>query len=136
LEKQLKHIDYLSHPEAMKAVHAAQVLLLMINNSENSKGILTGKFFEYLASGRPILLVGPEDGDAADILNETRAGKAAGFDDSSAIRHIILEYYGKYKKDLLEVSSKGTGNYSRKRLTARLAVQLNELTDQDAELQV
>ena len=33
------------------------------------------KFFEYLASNRPILAIGPEDGDAAYILKDTAAGE-------------------------------------------------------------
>ena len=33
-----------------------------------------GKIFEYIASGTPIIGVGPEDGDAAVILNDTGAG--------------------------------------------------------------
>ena len=31
---------------------------------------MTGKLFEYLATGNPILNIGPKDGDAAAILKE------------------------------------------------------------------
>ncbi|MCF8444987.1 MAG: glycosyl transferase family 1, partial [Crocinitomicaceae bacterium] len=34
------------------------------------KGILTGKLFEYMATGNPILLIGPKEGDASSILNK------------------------------------------------------------------
>ena len=130
LEKHLNHIDYLTHPEAMRSVHSARVLLLLINNTKNSRGILTGKFFEYLTSGRPILLVGPKDGDAAGILEETRSGQAAGFEDAEAIKDIISTYYRRFKENDLRAEGTGIEEYSRKRLTTKLAEQLDQLIGQ------
>ena len=52
----------------------ADLLLLVIPNVKESEGILTGKLFEYLASGNPILGIGPENGDAAHILRECQCG--------------------------------------------------------------
>ena len=53
----------------------ADLLLLVIPNIENSEGILTGKIFEYLASGNPIIGLGPKNGDAAKIIDQCKAGK-------------------------------------------------------------
>jgi hypothetical protein len=128
LKTYLNHIEYLSHAEAMQAEHAAQVLLLLINNSENARGILTGKFFEYLTSGRPILLIGPEDGDAAAILKETETGQIAAFADKETIIKILEHYFQLFKEDRLYVKGIGTENYSRKKLTLKVAKLLDDVT--------
>jgi glycosyltransferase involved in cell wall biosynthesis len=121
LSGNLHKIDYLSHNEAIAKQQSSQVLLLLINNSENAKGILTGKFYEYLAARRPILAVGPTDGDAAGVLNETGGGKMVDFEDEKATKQIILEYYNRYKSGSLTVESKSVERFSRRSLTGELA---------------
>jgi len=63
--EQLGRVD---HGTAMREMQRARVLLLPINDTPNSAGILPGKVFEYLSVGRPILAVGPKDGDIAKVL--------------------------------------------------------------------
>jgi len=113
-------IDYLPHREVVKLQRQSQVLLLLINNTPNAKSILTGKFFEYLAAGRPILCIGPPDGDAAVILNETNSGLISDFSDLQKVKENILLYYDQYKKGKLTTTSHNIGKYSRKALTGNL----------------
>jgi len=127
LEQLLLKIDYLSHSEAIVKQQSSQVLLLLINNSGNAKGILTGKFYEYLAAKRPILGVGPTDGDAAEVLHETGGGVMVDFMDEPAIRKVILEYYLHFKTHTLTVQSGSVERYSRRSLTEQLAALLNSL---------
>lgn len=128
LTKNLNKIDYLTHDGAIQKQHSSQVLLLMINRSANAKGILTGKFFEYLASGRPVLGVGPVDGDAAAILNETGAGVMVDFDDVETAKEVIFSYYKLYKKNQLTLEAGSVEKYSRKNLTGNLSDLLNHTT--------
>ncbi|HEY5507494.1 MAG TPA: glycosyltransferase family 4 protein [Paludibacter sp.] len=121
LQEQLLKIDYLSHSEAIAKQNTSQVLLLLINQSGNAKGILTGKFFEYMAAKRPILAVGPTDGDAAVVLNETGAGVMVDFADEQATKTAILNYYNQYKKGTLSVQSESVERFSRRSLTGELA---------------
>ncbi len=121
LQEQLLKIDYLSHSEAIAKQNTSQVLMLLINQSGNAKGILTGKFFEYLAAKRPILAVGPTDGDAAVVLNETGAGVMVDFADEQAAKPAILKYYNQYKKGALSVQSESVERFSRRSLTGELA---------------
>jgi hypothetical protein len=100
---------------------------VLINQSANAKGILTGKFFEYLAAMRPILGIGPTDGDAASVLKETGAGKMVDFEDGLATKKIILEFYNQYKAQTLGVKSNHVKQFSRRELTGKLAKILNEL---------
>jgi glycosyltransferase involved in cell wall biosynthesis len=120
-------IDYLPHKEVVKFQQQSQVLLLLANNTKNAKGILTGKFFEYLSAKRPVLAIGDEKGDMAEILAETNAGKISGFSDEACLRKNILEYYEKYKKGALACESTGIEKYSRKELTKKLALLLEKL---------
>lgn len=121
LEPYLRKIDYMPHDEVVRCQQQSQVLLLIINNTPNAKMILTGKFFEYMASGRPILCLGPPDGDAAKILCETSSGLLAGFGDVDMMKANILEYYHRFRSGKLETGSEGIEKYSRKELTRRLA---------------
>jgi glycosyltransferase involved in cell wall biosynthesis len=127
LEKFLQKIDYLEHDEVTKFQRHSQVLLLLVNNTKNAKGILTGKFFEYLSARRPILAIGPEDGDLAEILKEVNAGEVCGFDDKQTLKAVIQKYYSKYKQKQLQSESVAIEIYSRRHLTKRLAVLLDEL---------
>ena len=71
----------------------SSVLFSIIPDHHSNRSIITGKLFEYLATGKPILCIGPEDGDAADIVNTAGNGKCTGYNDMEGISHIIDHYY-------------------------------------------
>lgn len=122
----VERIDYLPHTGAVKEMFSAQVLLLLINNSRNAKGILTGKFFEYLASRRPILAVGPVDGDIASILKETGMGSITDFDDKEGMRAQLKMLFSRYERGELSAGAGNTLAYSRRELTRRLTSLFNQ----------
>jgi glycosyltransferase involved in cell wall biosynthesis len=127
LQQFVSYMDYVPHEKVLSLLQAAQVLLLPLNNTHNAKGIVTGKLFEYLAGRRPILCVGPEDGDAAAILNETHAGVVADFNDEVKMRNSILQYYNSFLSGNLVSQSQDIEKYSRKNLTRKLSEVLNQL---------
>lgn len=129
LETQLNKIDYLPHKEAIEKQQSSQILLLLINQSQNANGILTGKFYEYMASRRPILAIGPTDGDAAAVLKESKAGTMVGFDDAEQTKLAVMDYYKLYKTTGLEIDTNSVDRYSRKNLTSQLADLLNTLCE-------
>lgn len=121
-------IPYIPHAEIQQMQQSSQVLLLLINNTPNAKGILTGKLFEYLASGRPILCIGPEDGDAAQILNETKAGTTVRFDDKEKMKELIKDLYQKHLQNgLVSNESRKVEKYSRRTLTGNIVKILENL---------
>lgn len=125
LEKYVTFIDYLSHDKVTNVQQQSQVLLLLLNNTHNAKMILTGKFFEYLAAKRPILCIGPIDGDAAEILLSTNSGIISGFNDFDTLKNNLLKYYQAYCSGALAINSIGTEKFSRKNLTFTLSEVLN-----------
>jgi hypothetical protein len=78
-----------SREEALGLQRAADVLLLLLWNHPHERGVVPSKFFEYLGAGRPILLVGPVNGDAATILRECQAGFTA--DNASDVARILTQ---------------------------------------------
>ena len=120
LEK-VSFVGYVSHQKAIEYQNKSQVLLLLIPNVTKSEGILTGKLFEYMTTKRPILAIGPEEGDLNDILNETNAGVVVGFDDEEKLTKEILKLYHQYKNGILYVDSKNIEQYHRKKLTEKLS---------------
>ncbi len=121
LEDYVTFTEYLSHEDVRGVQSQSQVLLLLINNTPNAKLVVTGKIFEYMNSGRPILCIGPKDGDAAFILAETHTGQTIGYNDVEALKTQVLKYYNQYKKGVLKSEGKNIEKYSRKNLTQKLA---------------
>lgn len=63
-----------SYQESLRLQMEAEVLLLLLWNSPQERGVFTGKLFEYLGARRPILSIGLDDGVAANLIRERDAG--------------------------------------------------------------
>lgn len=87
----VERIGRLSRAETMRAIMKARVLLLPINNTANQLGILPTKLYEYLSTGRPILAVGPADGDVARVLGDRHLliATTPGSGDAAAVRALF-----------------------------------------------
>ena len=127
LSENTNFIGYVSHEKAIDYQKKAQVLLLLIPNVEKSEGILTGKLFEYLTAKRPILAIGPENGDLSEILKSTNAGVVVGFNNKEKLRIEIRTLYQQYKTGSLKVNSKNIDQFHRRELTRSLSRILKSL---------
>ncbi len=125
LSSYVNKIDYLPHDKVIAEQQRSRVNLLLVNQTPNAKSILTGKFFEYLSAGAPILAIGPTDGEVAKILNETKAGKISDFNDTHSLKENVYE---QFKDQHLTRNEEEIKKYSRKNLTKKLANVLNDLT--------
>ena len=86
LGDRLELIPYAPRAESLRLQRDSEALLLLIPNADGrGKGVLSGKVFEYLAAGRPILAVVPPDGAAAELIRETGAGVVVAPDDVEGI---------------------------------------------------
>ena len=124
LIKFVKKIEYLPHSEVIIEQQKSKVLLLLINNTKNAKDILTGKFFEYMASGSPILAIGPIDGELADIIKQTQTGLISNFEDEITLEKNILNLF---VNQSIQTNGEEVIKYSREELTKKLCELLNEL---------
>jgi glycosyltransferase involved in cell wall biosynthesis len=126
LENFVEFVSYIPYSQISQIQASAHILYLPLNNTPNAKGILTGKFFEYLAAKRPILAQGPIDGDVAKILNETNAGFIFEFDDDNMIKEELRRQYQLFLKGETNFQSQNIEQYSRRNLTNKLAKILND----------
>lgn len=122
LEENWERIDYVSHSEVLHYQRSSKVLLVSINNTPNATGILPGKFFEYLASGRPILAIGPKESDIGTVLSKTGAGVIVEPHSLAELKSTILELFE--GKNSFNRDEDQIGRFSRRGLTEELANQL------------
>ena len=127
LEPFLRKINYLPHDEALRETRKSQVLLLLINQAQNARGIVTGKLFEYLAVRRPVLCLGPEDGDASMILMKTGAGIAVDYNDGVKLENLIGEYYRKFLNGELIIPDSNISQYTWRHHAGLVAQELDKL---------
>lgn len=127
MEPYLTRISYMSHQEVITEQHKASVLLLLVNNTPNARLILTGKLFEYLASRRPIICIGPPDGDAATIIKETHCGAVFDFSETQSLKEEILRLFYDFSTGKKQLPCKGVKQFERKKLTSKMAGVLDKM---------
>lgn len=123
-EKQLgsnvEIMGYLPHAQAIRQMMSASALLLAIPDTPDNKGIVTGKFFEYLGAKRPVLAIGPLGGDIENILKKCGAGKIFSYDEAGKMKEFLLELFDKEKIAPHPFKSKEIEMYTRRNLTLEL----------------
>lgn len=125
----LEKVKYVKHEEVAEIQRNSFLLLLPVNRTPNSKGIVSGKIFEYLASGRPTLCIGDTDGDAARILDKANSGHTFHFDDEKGITDFLKRKYSEFKQTQQDYRPVNVKEYSRKALTQKMAELLNQLSN-------
>jgi glycosyltransferase involved in cell wall biosynthesis len=100
LGDRLELLPYASRADSLALQRDSEALLLLIPDAGGrGRGVLSGKVFEYVAVGRPILAAVPPDGAAADLLRETGAGVVAPPDDPDAIADALRDLHARWRRD-------------------------------------
>ena len=119
---------WLPHDELVARYADADALLLCPNQSDNARGQINGKVFEYLAAGKPILHVGPFDADNTRLLDETHAGLTVPPGDVDAARQALETIRsGAFAANPNALPPDVAAPYERRALTERLAQLLDGL---------
>ncbi|MBL4657797.1 MAG: glycosyltransferase family 4 protein, partial [Flavobacteriales bacterium] len=127
ISSNLEVVPYVPHSEAINCLLESTALLLVIPDVINNKGILTGKLFEYLGSRKPIVCIGPKDGDAARIINECNAGSIFEQNDLSKLVGYLAELTEQWLKNgEIVLDGEEYLSYTRQHQTKLLAAMINE----------
>jgi glycosyltransferase involved in cell wall biosynthesis len=119
----VEFIPYVEHAAALKYMLESTILLLIIPDHQSNRSIITGKLFEYIAAGKPIICLGPDDGDAAGILRETGHGTTFSYKDSNG----VLDYLLKLTSDNSIIEKIPLKVFSRRELTRKVVSLLEKL---------
>ncbi len=121
LNTYLNNLGYVSHADAIAHQRKSQVLLLIEIDSEDTKSIIPGKLFEYMVSNRPIIAIGPNGSDFAEIITETNTGVFFDYSEKMKLKSVILDFYNQFLEGKLQANGVGLQRYSRKNLTKELS---------------
>jgi len=115
-------LDHVDHDASISFLEKSDALFLAIPDEPQNEGILTGKLFEYLASKKSIIAIGPVDGDAASIIDECKAGKMFDYHAKSEISNYIQTLYQTWADSTsADLSDDTYLKYTRENLTKKLA---------------
>ncbi len=126
LSKITRFVTQMPHSQLLLAYGQTDLQLLVLAYTAIAPGNLPGKFFEYLASGNPILAVGPIEGDAAQVLRKTKAGEIIERTDKVGVQNSISRYFNNWETGK-EVEGHDVSDYTREKLTGQLVKLLEEL---------
>lgn len=118
---------YMQHDEIIRHQKSAQILLLSSGREPESKAILTGKFFEYLAARRPILSFGYKDGDLAEAIVATESGVSFEYDQKDELKNWLVNKYNEYKTTGVNDTSGRIDIFSRRYLCGLYANLINSI---------
>lgn len=123
LSEEVEVVPYVSHDEAVQEMRRATALLLTIEAWPHSEIIMPGKMYEYLAAGRPIVGLGPTDGDAARLVRDLGAGQFFESTDVDGIGAYLLTLYAGWKegKEASVTDSASVERFSRRTQAGELA---------------
>ncbi len=124
---------FADHKTAIARMHAAAALLFIIADLPGSDKIVTGKIFEYLASGTPILGIGPANGGADMILQDVGSQSLMPYEAQEIYQSRLMELYTRWKDKPAEETTPHTipekiKQYSRRAQAAEMAQILEQIS--------
>jgi glycosyltransferase involved in cell wall biosynthesis len=129
----ISHVGYVDHPRAVQEMTDASALLFYAPAQTRGS---SGKIYEYLASGRPVLCVASRENLAYGLVDELRAGPCVEPEDGAGIRRAVLELVADWERGALAVSpdvrEEALHRFSRRRAATELASLLRAAIDQAA----
>jgi len=84
-----------SYEQSLRMQRLSSINILLSWATPKQKGILTGKFYEYLVANKPIILSinGVEDEEFSGVMKELNAGLVMYNDDIVYAKNFILDHY-------------------------------------------
>lgn len=120
----VKILPYMPHKESVSHLMKSDALLLIEGGGPGAEAFYTGKVFEYMNTGRPILAIIPERGAAAGLIQETRTGYISDSEDVNTTKENIKKLYNQWKSKESSFAPdwEKIRKFERKELTSQLSM--------------
>ena len=105
LENIAIHNPYMDHHDSIVHTSTADLLLLLLGESDEYSATYPGKIFEYLRFNKPILSLGPHGSISENLLQRTGHGVNVNYNDIAGIEKEILRFYNMWEKQSDGISS-------------------------------
>jgi len=122
------------HPQALALMQEAELLILLLGAQKHWSRFYTGKIFEYLRAGKPILGIGPR-GVAAELIERCGVGCFVAAHETEKLIAVLRRIAGDYPAFLAEYYHPDwdmIAQYERQALTGKLAAVFNAMLKQKA----
>ncbi len=133
LEDVVDVFPYMEHNECIENMQSADCLLLIEGIGPGAEAFYTGKVFEYMIAGKPILAIVPENGAAAQLIRETSTGLISDCNDLEAICKNVEQLYTAWQKgvSIYNPNKEEIKKYDRANLTCELVKVFEIASDND-----
>ncbi|MGQ9628946.1 MAG: glycosyltransferase family 4 protein [bacterium] len=129
---------YVPHSESIRYIKSADLLLLVVGvhpgegKHRGDKTICTGKIFEYMYSGRPILALAPPGGIVARLVEESGTGFVVAHDDVEEIALKLRDAYSAWRAGELITTPRTDliSEYDRRNIAGRTARFFDEVIEE------
>ena len=127
LEDMVAWLGPVTHQQSRERMRSSHVLLHIESTAMYA---VSGKLFEYLAAGRPVLGMTPPGSDDEWFLNESGAGTNLGLDDADRLAEAIYRHWSDWRAGRLSVSvdPEWLKQFHRREQTRKLATLLDAST--------
>jgi glycosyltransferase involved in cell wall biosynthesis len=123
-DSSLKLLGYMKQGEALKLMEETDFLLVVMQDPT----FATGKIYEYLASGKPIVALSPDGGEVAKTIEETGAGWCIDPANISEIAGLLRKLATGELRDTGSRNEEAIRGYERPRLAAKFAAVMSSDT--------
>ncbi len=114
---------YVEHSVLVQKLRESDALLMVVDHVSDNKGILTGKLFDYMGAGKPIIAIGPRDGEVEGIIQDSASGWYIEYEDTEKMKACLDQLIS----GVLSFQF-NTAPYERKNLTGQLARILDKVS--------
>jgi glycosyltransferase involved in cell wall biosynthesis len=126
------NMGYIPHRESVKNLFESDLLWFTVGRQKNENQVTTGKLFEYIGTGKPILGLVP-NGEAARILDAYGAGYRADPDSTEQVQQILSEILSKLRSKCIPPADPDfMRTFNRISIAGKLASRFDELKSHPA----
>jgi glycosyltransferase involved in cell wall biosynthesis len=134
LKQQLKYDKQINKSELFGYLTNSNIQLVLINTPEegiayNNKGRIPAKVFECIGSKQPVLVIGPTNGDVANIVAETQTGISCEYDDMAQIKNTVKNWFINWQNNTPSTQPKNIEQFSFNNLSKQMADLLTQIVN-------